>query len=473
MLKCKQGIHNKNLIVIATTLPNDSKSYKRKKNLTNNFNKYGVDVVFNEGIYNLHSTHIQYKILLDRFLAFKQSTYEFGLICDDDFYAIDNFLVELNKTVRLLPNNWECLHLCPGFLWGRLFRDISKIGHLNPEFDISTLPFHHSGRYFHRCTAEIYKEYAMGGPISMLVRKKSIDAITNKYSQYKSSVDCLLPNDVMLTHMLDNKTFICREPQLGYEEECGGSTFDTTHKLDQLFESCGEIEKKIHISWSKKDVIELDLNIIKYGIKQLKELNPDYEFEISDDEDVNKYIKSKIPDEDYQLIKNKHIVEKVDLWRLLKIYYEGGVYVDIDRLVNVPLKNIIKPHHRCLLPMWYDIDFSQDIMISCSKNIIHKLAIKLNLQRRKQSGWTLSQLGSHTYFHAVTQVLCGKSIDRDPHINIVKHLRNIINKCKCMDTYREEPYFNTILYRGPKIHIDKDELYRCYSIKHWLTTGNS
>ena len=43
--------------------------------------------------------------------------------------------------------------------------------------------------------------------------------------------------------------------------------------------------------------------------------------------------------------------------------------MDIDRLVNVPLKNIIKPHHRCLLPMWYDIDFSQDIMISCSKNI--------------------------------------------------------------------------------------------------------
>ena len=43
-------------------------------------------------------------------------------------------LEELNKTIELLPSNWNCLHLCPGFLWGRKFRDKSKISLLNYEY---------------------------------------------------------------------------------------------------------------------------------------------------------------------------------------------------------------------------------------------------------------------------------------------------------------------------------------------------
>ena len=33
---------------------------------------------------------------------------------------------------------------------------------------------------------------------------------------------------------------------------------------------------------------------------------------------------SKLSNDDYKLIKNKKIVEKTVLWRLLIIYYEGG-----------------------------------------------------------------------------------------------------------------------------------------------------
>ena len=91
-----------------------------------------------------------------------------------------------------------------------------------------------------------------------------------------------------------------------------------------LFENLNPIEKKIHISWCRKDILDLNFNIIKHGIKKLKNLNPDYKFEISDNNDVEEYIKEKISEEDYNLLKHRHIVEKIDLWRLLKIYYEGG-----------------------------------------------------------------------------------------------------------------------------------------------------
>jgi len=74
-----------------------------------------------------------------------------------------------------------------------------------------------------------------------------------------------------------------------------------------------------------------NFNIIKYGIKSIRILNPEYQIEISDDMDIDNYLKQHIKQYDYNLIKDKHIVEKTDLWRLLKIYNEGGIYVDLDR----------------------------------------------------------------------------------------------------------------------------------------------
>ena len=36
-----------------------------------------------------------------------------------------------------------------------------------------------------------------------------------------------------------------------------------------------------------------------------------------------------------------HPVEKTDLWRLLKMCHEGGLYMDIDRLSNQPISEYI------------------------------------------------------------------------------------------------------------------------------------
>jgi hypothetical protein len=239
--------------------------------------------------------------------------------------------------------------------------------------------------------------------------------------------------------------------------------------LNNIFKNYGPIEKKIHISWKNKDILNTDFSIIKNGIKALKNLNPEYEFEISDDNDVDNYIKTHISKEDYDLIKDKHIVEKSDVWRLLKIYHEGGIYMDIDRLCNIPLSEIIKPNIKCILPMHYDIDFSQDIMVSCSNNILHKKAIELNLERRR-NGWNdVLSLAPINYFHAITKVLLGEQINRYPNTENLNKLRNIINHCIYLDTYREDSRYNTLMYRGDPVVFDKIELYKYCNTTHWVS----
>jgi len=252
--------------------------------------------------------------------------------------------------------------------------------------------------------------------------------------------------------------------------------YNNNTNIDYLFKYLGPIEKKIHVSWKKKDILDLDFNIVKHGSKQLKNLNPDYKFEISDNNDVELYIKSKIPKEDYLLIKDRHIVEKVDLWRLLEIYYEGGVYMDIDRFCNIPLKNIIKPSHKCILPLYYNIDVSQDIMISASNNIIYKTAIDLNLKKRKEGCNDIMEMGPVTYFNAITKLLLGYELGRYPNIENLNKLKDNINNCKYLDTYIERPPFNTITYQGGEINNDKEEFYQFCNEKHWTRSnkcGNS
>ena len=43
-------------------------------------------------------------MIVNNLNLFKKTTFDYAIICDDDFNPIDNFL-ELNKTIELLPNN--------------------------------------------------------------------------------------------------------------------------------------------------------------------------------------------------------------------------------------------------------------------------------------------------------------------------------------------------------------------------------
>ena len=56
----------------------------------------------------------------------------------------------------------------------------------------------------------------------------------------------------------------------------------------------GSIPKRIHVSWKNKAILEDESPLILNGLANLKALNPDYILEISDDKDVETYLKTHL-----------------------------------------------------------------------------------------------------------------------------------------------------------------------------------
>lgn len=235
-------INNKNCVLITTTIYDNIVSDKRRENLKHNSTKHGLNMYLIKGTkekywtdkeLNKKSQTIQmktalnsYKITLRMLLKLKDIECEYGIICQDDFYPIDNFFEELNKTVDKLPVNWEILHLCPFWAWGKEYKDVSKIGKYNPcqYVDNTKLDSDISNRFFKNCEARNYlnNKLWLGGPLAFLIKKDSLEKLINRYKPNNNNL--LLADDVMMTYLLNNNTYICKNPQLGYEEECGGST---------------------------------------------------------------------------------------------------------------------------------------------------------------------------------------------------------------------------------------------------------
>jgi hypothetical protein len=228
------------------------------------------------------------------------------------------------------------------------------------------------------------------------------------------------------------------------------------------------IPKKIHVAWKRKDFLDraAHFTIVKLGVRALRDLNPSWSLEISDDADVEEYLRRCLSEEDYFALRSKHIVEKVDLWRLLKVYREGGCYSDVDRIHNRSLDAVLLPTTNLCLPTWEDLNTSQDILISApgAPHLAH--AIELNLRGRRE-GSGLYELGPKVYWAATTQFVLGYSILHErasPYI--FAKFRAILEACRHVQTLREEP-FKTLTYQGPVLDLDKRPFYQAAEIRHW------
>ena len=79
------------------------------------------------------------------------------------------------------------------------------------------------------------------------------------------------------------------------------------------------IPKIIHLSWKDKNLLESDSPLVTEGVKKLIELNPEWEVTIYDDDEIDGYLKDQLESKHYALIADKHVVQKTDLWRLIKL----------------------------------------------------------------------------------------------------------------------------------------------------------
>lgn len=231
------------------------------------------------------------------------------------------------------------------------------------------------------------------------------------------------------------------------------------------------IPKIVHASWKSKEIINNDSLFFKNCLGNIKVLAPDWDIHLSDDTDVDTYLKDNLDKADYNLLSSKHIIEKIDVWRLIKLYIEGGLYIDIDRLCNTSINSIITADIKCILPTCLDYDFSHDFMCSEKENPIYKISLELNLQRRYEGHENIHYLGPQTYFHGITKAMLGKSIDINPGKEVMDDLRDMITQSGFIKTYREYPPYDTVLFKSevpPFDHeVEKRKFYAETNTTHW------
>jgi mannosyltransferase OCH1-like enzyme len=230
------------------------------------------------------------------------------------------------------------------------------------------------------------------------------------------------------------------------------------------------IPKKIHLSWNDKNILDSEFDLIKLGAQRLRSLNSNWEFSVHTDEEIIDYLRENMG-VDFRLVENFHIVPKTDIWRLYKMYYEGGIYVDLDRLANVHLDTVISDNVKQVLPTCRHYDFSHDIMISEPGNILFANTIDLYLFRRKQGHHGVYFLGPQTYMHSVTYTFTQKIINTNPGEDVFLDLLDKLKSFSGLLIYEENPPYNTFIYRGKEIIEDhetmKRNFYKENGLKHW------
>jgi hypothetical protein len=233
------------------------------------------------------------------------------------------------------------------------------------------------------------------------------------------------------------------------------------------------IPKVVHATWKTKDVIHDDSLFFKNCLGNIAALSPSWDIQISDDNDVEEYLRNNLDKSDYNLFSNKHIIEKIDVWRLIKVYNEGGLYVDIDKLCNKPLDDILNEKTRLVLPTCADYDFSHDFMMSAPGNPIFSETLNLNLQRRHAGINNIYFLGPQTYFHGVIKAMFGHSVNIESGSEFISEIRDMLVESDFIETYRELPPLHSIIYRPELKQIDfdfsaeKKRFYQRYNVRYW------
>lgn len=72
----------------------------------------------------------------------------------------------------------------------------------------------------------------------------------------------------------------------------------------------------------------------KHGQESVKRLNPNYQYVLMNDEEMEALVRDRMPDYLPQYQAFEHVIERVDAFRYIFLYLFGGVYVDLDYEAN-------------------------------------------------------------------------------------------------------------------------------------------
>lgn len=123
-----------------------------------------------------------------------------------------------------------------------------------------------------------------------------------------------------------------------------------------VFEQGSGIPKFIYQTYKSKVIENAELNA---NIGHIQSLNPDWEYSLYDDADIEDFILKHYGEEVYAYynrIDSSYGAAKADFFRYLLLYKMGGVYLDIKSTLERPLDDVLLPDEQYILAHWDNLD---------------------------------------------------------------------------------------------------------------------
>ena len=241
------------------------------------------------------------------------------------------------------------------------------------------------------CDRCYYVSYGPGDPF----RANSDDC-----SWYTSCPSALVPEDPYQLYLgFGHHTVQVRDPESGHSRPRAlhpqlPEGRRALRRYTAVLSELDPIPRVLHASFKVElNVSESTHPTIVHGLQSFQRHNPRWRVEVSSDAQVDAYLRAHLPADDYARVAPLHPVEKTDVWRLLKMWREGGIYTDIDRRWNVKVRSFVTNATRLVLPTQHgfgisrteqSFDFSQDFMCSARHNPLFKDALKHVLAQRRK-----------------------------------------------------------------------------------------
>ncbi len=116
-----------------------------------------------------------------------------------------------------------------------------------------------------------------------------------------------------------------------------------------------QIQRVIFQTTKEKDKLS---EPIRENIGRIRQCNPDWEYRLFDDSDIERYILThygKAVLAFYHRIDEHYGAAKADFFRYLVVYREGGVYLDIKSTLDQPLSSVIREDDVYVLSYWNNL----------------------------------------------------------------------------------------------------------------------
>uniref|UniRef100_A0A6C0C0T2 Uncharacterized protein n=1 Tax=viral metagenome TaxID=1070528 RepID=A0A6C0C0T2_9ZZZZ len=152
------------------------------------------------------------------------------LITQDDVQLCGHFVPELTRLLDGAPKDWRTLHLCVGYLWGRmqnkprLDRELPPVVPADPEWIVPKWTAQGDR------LAHLFEPAWVGGPLAFLIRKRNIENLLMELRATSMST----PDDLTLVWIATRNDYMVRKDLLCHEREQGGAQ-NTTGALPRTF----------------------------------------------------------------------------------------------------------------------------------------------------------------------------------------------------------------------------------------------